>query len=148
MHNYIFIMNEKSKKFNDIQDIIKYLLGEDYYSLNNEEQVIRRYENAFNIIMTLKDKINIVHTLLGTFEDNYSVNPKEYDFKTDFIIDTDITYLLSLARLNQILLLEKINCNRIIPKEFNVNENSQKDNYIVVNTYANKLMLLNTLQEI
>lgn len=147
MNNYILITNDKNIKFDNIEDIMKHLLGDDYYTLSEEQRFIRRYENAFNSIMMSGTKENIVHTLLGVIEDNYKAIQKEYNLKTDFIIDTDITYLLSLCRLNKFLLLEKVDSNNIIPKDFDKEHVIIENNFIIINKYINRLMIHHTLQE-
>lgn len=148
MNNYILITNDKNMKFNNIEDMIKYLLGDDYYSLSEEQKFIRRYENAFNSIMMSGTKDNIVHTLLGVIKDDYNAIRKEYNLKTDFIIDTDLTYLLSLCRLNKHLLLEKLDLNNIIPKDFEKEHVIVEGNFIILNKYINRLMVHHTLLEL
>lgn len=148
MKNYIVIKDKETKQFIDIEDIMKYLLGSEYYKLFDEEKLIRRYEEAFRYNMFLNEKVNIVHSELGVFEDNYKIKKKMYDIKKDFFIDNDITYLLSLCRFNEFLLLEKISCKGIVIQELNIDNDNEKDNYIILNKYLDKLLVCHLLQKI
>lgn len=128
MKNLIFIYDGKNEEFDTLEELEKFIIGD-----NVEDISEILYKKAFPI-----SKLHNVQ-IYNTKEGIYNFNNKTMELKTPIIIDNVKTYLLSLCRLNVVMLLEKRGAN-ILTKNINVPEN--KDNYIVINSFANEILSL------
>jgi len=108
-------------KCNSLEAVVRTLLDNNYYKMSKSEkkEVIERKASAnatLNCGVRLED--------------------------SDFVLDNEVTYILSLLKYNIVYLLERAD-NRVLTKDIDVPE--QPNNYVVVNKYAD--ILLNNYQK-
>ena len=122
----IIVENGKEIQCNTLEDVVKTLIDENYYNMTpfqkTEKMKMKALSNCIN------NKKEVVQEL--------PVNAKE-SIQDKFIIQDEITYILSLLTTNNILLLERKDSN-IFTKD--LNKENIKDNYIIVNTFAKELL--------
>ena len=111
MDNLIVIEGKEKYMFNNIEELVKALVSEDFYELN-DAQKLELLEMRAIANTGLKKDIN-------------------------FLLKDEYTYILSLAKYNRIMLLEKVDA-KIFGKY--IDNIDTEDNYIVVNKLADKIM--------
>lgn len=146
MYSYVLLKDGKTLSFENIKDLSKYFFGEEYLMLSEEEKISKRYENAFTLKMLDKKDFQIVHTQIGIFDENYKIQTKKYNLKEDFIIDTDITYILSICKTKKYILLEKNDVKNILLEGLKLDLNFPEDEYIMINKYIDKLKFVHSLK--
>ena len=125
LNNLILIENGKYKQFSSEIELVEYLFGDQYYSLSQKEKQDLMELNALSRIHGTNLKIS------------KSKPEKEENIANKFVIYNEKTFVLSLLRTNQVTLLEKRDSN-IYTK--NMDKADIQDNYIIVNTFAEKLL--------
>lgn len=135
MKNLILISDGKYFEFDSIEGLREFIIPH-YKELSKEEITNYLYEKAFGFSMI--NDLSIVETSKGTFGGNYEIEKETFELNNAIIIDNVDTYILSLCKYNAITLLEEHN-NRNYTK--NIQADIGKDNYIVVNAYANDLLM-------
>lgn len=123
MKNIIVITDKNSCMINTKEELIELFLGYDYFTLSNEKRKERLLEKAS---LYSFNNINLVK-----LDDNY--NKKD----PYILIDNEINFILSLLKLNNIIILEKRNSNVFI-KDFMKNDTT--DNYFIINNYIDKIL--------
>ena len=126
MKNLILMYEGKTEEFDTFEEIEKFVIGN---NCGNVSEIL--YKKAF-LISKLYD-VQIYNTKKGIHDLSSSVTK----LNNPIIIDSVKTYILSLCRLNNIMLLEKRGTG-ILTKNINVPPN--EDNYIVINSYANEIL--------
>lgn len=122
----IFIENGVIEQFNTLSELVRSLIDENFYNMNEEERVKIMEKKALKNCLNTKKKVTMQTQLDGDIEDK-------------FIIKDEITYILSLLTTNKVQLLEKKDRNDdIFTKGIEVK--NPKNNYIIVNKYANQLL--------
>lgn len=118
LNNFILIENGKEYQCNKIEEIVRLLLGDDYYN---------KTEDKKRETMELKATAN------------YAIEKINHNWKdeNEFILKDEITYILSLLRLNNLILLEKRDSN-ILTKT--IDKSNIQDEYIIVNKWADSLL--------
>jgi|GEM_PF-780501 len=139
MKNLIVLFKDKKYEINNIEEAINLFFDEEYINLSNEEKVVLRYKKAFGICK-LKN-IDLVDTKIGTLGDNGIVIKRDYDILKSFIIDNEKTYMLSLCKFYDMVILEKKDSN--ILNNSNITNIDEADNYVVINKFVNELLLIN-----
>lgn len=135
MKNLILITDGKRCEFDNIDELRKFIVPE-IENISREELNNYFYEKVFGF--SILNNVQIVNSTKGVYGDNYEIENKKIDFRNAIIIDNIDTYILSLCKYNVITLLEEKE-NRFFTKDIQVELG--KDNYIVVNAYANELLL-------
>ena len=124
-NNIILIENENDIKCDTKEQVVKILLGEDYYNLSEEDKVermeIRAIANSIN-----NPKIRIIKK-----------GEKIDSLENVFVIYDEITYIYSLLITNNITMLEKTK-EEIFTKGLDKTELTK--NYIIVNKFAKELL--------
>lgn len=143
MENIIIIENSKKYFIKDKTELFEYFFGKDYNKLSFNEKYKIRFEKAYGFV--IKNDLELVDTRVGVLSGEAEVIAKRYDFSKAFIIDNEITFILSLCKFEQILLLEKLNNKDkifVIDDILNLKENLE-NGYVIVNKFIDKLLLLN-----
>lgn len=109
-HNYIIIEGEKDIRCQTIEDVVRVLVDERYYEMPDQQK---------KEVLDRKAAANSLNT----------------DQK--FVLDDEITYVLSLLRNEIVYLLEYMG-HRELTKDIDCPENGK--NYIVVNNFADRLL--------
>lgn len=130
LKEFILIENNKYYQFSNIQEIIKYLLGNNYYNLSKDEQINTMKINALLTCSKTQKEIIDINNNIGNIE-----NIENY-----FILYDEITYILSLLLTGKYMLLENKSTNVFI-KDLTINKENLQDNYVIVNKFASKLLL-------
>ena len=120
----IIIEDGKEYQFETLELLVKALITEDFYEIDDKEKKRK---------MRIKAMANCLNNPMEIVEDLAS--GENIDGK--FLIKDEITYILSLLLTNNIMLLERKDAD-IFAK--NINKENMQDNYIIVNAYAKELL--------
>ena len=115
---YIVVEGENDVKCESFEDVVKALVDERYYDMS---------EQARKDTLTRKAAANALNTRFLTNEKDLS----------EFVLDDEVTYVLSLLRQGTVYLLENAN-SRELTKGIDIPENGK--NYVVVNNFADELL--------
>ncbi len=123
----IIIEDDKDYQYSTFEEIVKYLINENYYNLTKQEKE--------NIIMK-KAIENAIDKGLKIIKNKNQI--KEKDLKKSFIIIDEMTVILSIIKdQSKIVLLEKKDSN-IFNKYIKIPNNN--DNYTIINTFATQVL--------
>ena len=121
----IIIENENKIQCDSEEKVIRLLIDKDYYELTEEEKLEKREIKA--IANCLGNKMEVVK----------EIDIDEENIDNKFIITDEMTYVLSLLITNNILILERIDSNIYTGR---IDKSEIKDNYIIVNKFAKRLL--------
>ena len=120
MLNKVIIIEDDNKvQCDSVEEVVKTLIDEKYYELDEIEKLEKREMKA------------IANCINNSFEIVENVNSK--DLENKFVIKDETTYVLSLLIINKIILLERIDSNIYTSS---IDKSNMKDNYIIVNKFA------------
>lgn len=122
----IIIEDENSIQCDTLEEVVKQLIDENFYNLT---------ENEKNNIMKMKAFANCINNNMKILDENEI--KKSDNLAEIFLIKDEITYILSLLKTNNIILLEHKDSD-IFTKE--INKEKLENNYVVVNKFARKLL--------
>lgn len=129
LNKLILIENGQSRQFSKEEDLIKYFLGSGYYNQSEGEKFQQMELNAL---------AKCIGTDMKVVKINRAEAQKEkIDLKNKFIVYDEKTYILSLLLTQRAMLLESIDSNIFTG---NLDKTGITDNYIIVNTFAEKLL--------
>lgn len=118
MKKLIIIEKENKYQFDSIEDLVKELVDENYYNMNQEQKKeILNKKASFNIL----NKIGI----------------KQKEIENKIITTNEYTYILSLSNLDIITILERKDAD-IFLKGWN--KENFEGNYIIINRFAKELL--------
>ena len=120
----IIIENGKEVQCDTLEDLVKILIDENYYNMTEKEKIEK---------MTMKALANTLNNKMEVTQDISKID----NIEEKFIIKDEITYILSLVKTNNVLLLERRDSNILTGS---LNKEYLKDNYIIVNTFAKELL--------
>ena len=124
MLNKVIIIEDDNKvQCDSVEEVVKTLIDEKYYELDEKEKLEKREMKA--IANCINNSLEIVE----------NVNSK--DLENKFVIKDETTYVLSLLIINKIILLERIDSNIYTSS---IDKSNMKDNYIIVNKFAKELL--------
>ena len=124
MLNKVIIIEDDNKvQCDSVEEVVKTLIDETYYELDEKEKLEKREMKA------------IANCINNSFEIVENVNSK--DLENKFVIKDETTYVLSLLIINRIILLERIDSNIYTSS---IDKSNMKDNYIIVNKFAKELL--------
>lgn len=129
MKNLVYIENECSNEFDNLQELYEFIFGKQYFSLTEKEKFIRRYEIAFYKINFYGFDLDIVHTAMGTLGDMYKIKSEKFDLSRAIVIDNEREFLMSLCRFPNITILESKNSDNLLSSK---EKEKYKGNYIVI----------------
>lgn len=134
--NLIINLNKSVYYLDNIKDLINLVFGEEYLKLTKEEQFKIRYKLLFPFSM--EHKYLIVDSYKGIIKDSKKVEDNvNYDINKSFFIDNEVTTILSLCKINQLQILEKVDAD-ILTKD--MNKENIKGNYILLNKFVDELI--------
>lgn len=123
----IIIEDDKDYQCSTFEEIVKYLINENYYNLTKQEKE--------NIIMK-KAIENAIDKGLKIIKNKNQI--KEKDLNKSFIIIDEMTVILSIIKdQSKIVLLERKDSN-IFNKYIKIPNNN--DNYTIINTFATQAL--------
>ena len=108
-----------------MNSLIENFINKNYFNMSKEEKKLELEKKA--IANTIQNNIKVEK--LDEKTSNYDDN--------SFILYDEISYILSMLKFNKLILLERTDAN-IFGKY--INKESIKDNYIIVNKFANEIM--------
>jgi len=106
LKDLILIENDRHNQFSSIEELISFILGDNYYNITDKEKRELMELNARAYCLNTNIKIATLNEL-----NNNNVNNM-------FIIQDEISYILSLLIINRYTLLEKTTSN-IFTSELN-----------------------------
>ena len=117
-YKYIIIEGKNDYKCNRIEDVVRKLVDQNYYELSEIEkkEAIKRKATANILGKNLYSKEN---------------------YLSDFILDNEITYILSLLKMEIIYLLEHRDKRELT---LGIDLPNDSKNYVIVNSYAQELL--------
>jgi len=124
MKDLILIEGNEKYQFDTLEELIETIIHNKYYEMSENVKKEQLELKAFANCM--QENVDIV-----------SKGEKLTSIDGKFIIQDEITYVLSLLLLNKVMLLERTNSN-IFTK--NLDKSNISDNYIIVNHYAEDLL--------
>ena len=125
MENLIVIEGKEKYQYKDLQSLVKNFISQNYYEMSEEEK-----ENEL-------EKKTVANTMLNNIKTKkLEKGITEFD-ENEFVLYDEVTFILSLAKFNKIILLERTDAN-IFGKY--IDKQSFKDNYIIINKFANEIM--------
>lgn len=134
MDNIVIVENYEKYCFKTLEEIVKQFLGEDFYDLNNEEKYKRlRLKTVRNAVFN--NNAPVIDLRKGEKIEN--IENKQY------IVYDEETFILSLAKNNDIVMYEYINANifvKNLDKEEIESLEKLDDDYIIINFCADKLL--------
>ena len=125
MENLIVIEGKEKYQYKDMNSLIENFINKNYFNMSKEEKKLELEKKA--IANTIQNNIKVEK--LDEKTSNYDDN--------SFILYDEISYILSMLKFNKLILLERTDAN-IFGKY--INKESIKDNYIIVNKFANEIM--------
>ena len=130
MENIIIVEEKEKYVFENIEEVVKQFLGKDFYNLNEEEKYKRlRMRTAMNSSFR-----NIPIKDLKKGEKVLDIKEEQY------IVYDEETFLLSLAKNNDIVIYEKENANLFAKNIDKSNLERVAKEYIRINDCANELL--------
>ena len=126
MEKLIVIEGKNTYKYNDIESLVKNFIHPNYYEVTTEQREEELEKKA--VANTTLDNIPIIK-----WKDRNVIK----DISNAMILYDEFTYILSMLQLQKFYLLEAKEAN-IFGKY--INQNDIKDNYIIVNSFANQIM--------
>ena len=130
MKPIIVVENGEKYEYNGIEDMVKALLGENYYNLPENEKIsklrLKTYMNATLRNLPIKDLTN-------------GEKVEEIE-KRQYIILDEITFLLSLAKNNDIVIYENENSEEFANGMDKERLKRIAGNYIRINDCANEIL--------
>ncbi len=134
--NLIINLNKKIYQLDELEDLIILVLGQDYLNLSEIEKFTKRYTSL--LPFSIENKYLLIDSRRGIIKsENIFENQRTYSIVNSLFIDDEIVYFLSLCKINQIQILEKVGAN-IFANNIKINE--IKSNYILINHFADKLL--------
>ena len=134
MDNIVIVENYEKYCFRTLEEVVKQFLGEEFYDLNDKE----KYK-----VLRLKTVRNALFNNNAPVIDLRKDERVEDIKKNQYIVYDEETFLLSLAKNNDIVLYENKNAN-IFVKNLNKEEKETleklDDDYIIVNFCVDKLL--------
>lgn len=125
MKNLIVIEGKEKYQYDDLQSLVKSFISQNYYEMSKEEK--EKELEKKTIANTMLEKIKTLK-----FEKEIT----EID-EDAFILYDEVTFILSLAKFDKIILLERTDAN-IFGKY--IDKQSFEDNYIIINKYADEII--------
>jgi hypothetical protein len=121
----ILIEGNKTYKLQSKKELVKLLLGDNYYNLDKLSKLKLLVQNSY---------LKSANTNLKCSDIS---NYKDIDLSDKFVILDEDTYILSLLRTNRITLLERVDSN-IYTKYLDTSK--IEDNYIIINNFALEIL--------
>lgn len=131
MDNIVIVENNEKYCFKTLEEAVKQFLGEDFYNLNDEE----KYK-----VLRLKTVRNSVFNNNTPVIDLRKGDKLEYVEENQYIIYDEETFLLSLAKNNDIVLYEEINANIFVKNIEKEKLDKLDGDYIIINFCADELL--------
>lgn len=129
LNKIILIENDKSYQFSNEKSLVEHLMGNNYYNQSENEKLEQMQLNA--LAKCLGTNLEILKV------DKENEKKERIDVKNKFVIYDEKTYVLSLLLTQRAMLLESTDSNIFTG---GLDKTEIKDNYIIVNTFAEKLL--------
>lgn len=129
LNKLILIENDKSYQFSNEKSLVEHLMGNNYYNQSENEKLEQMQLNA--LAKCLGTNLEILKV------DKENEKKERIDVKNKFVIYDEKTYVLSLLLTQRAMLLESTDSNIFTG---GLDKTEIKDNYIIVNTFAEKLL--------
>ena len=129
--NLIMILNNEKYQYDGKEELMQSLLGDeenDYNDMSETEKKERRRLKAYINLQGQEEYIT-----------NYkqdSLKKGKFPVNEKFLIDNDDMYIMSLLRMNAMVLLERKEANIFANK---INKEDIDDNFLVLNGYADEI---------
>ena len=126
MNGLTTIISGEENNYDDIKDLVRDVICKNYYELNEKEK--KNELEKRTVANTIEDNIEIVN--LYDTKQNYKEDA--------FILYDEITYILSLAKFNKIVLVEKAEFNYF--SKYIKSIGIEPSKYIIINKFADEIM--------
>ena len=135
----IVAQGKEVMQLDSIEELVDKVLGEEYRELSEKDKLQKRYENA--LLQAMFNNVDIVYSSKGIINKDKTFDKQTpYDINKSFVIDDDFTFLLSLCKVNDLRVLERIDSNIFISDEDREELKNEAGNYIIVNERVDKIM--------
>ena len=126
MNGLTTIISGEENNYDDIKDLVRDVICKNYYELNEEEKKNELEKRA--VANTMVDNIEIIN--LHDTKQNYREDA--------FILYDEITYILSSAKFNKIVLVEKAEFNYF--SKYIKSIEIEPNKYIIINKFADEII--------
>lgn len=134
MDNIVIVENYEKYCFRTLEEVVKQFLGEEFYDLNDKEKYkVLRLKTVRNALFN--NNAPVIDLRKGEKIEN--IENKQY------IVYDEETFILSLAKNNDIVMYEYINANifvKNLDKEGKESLEKLDKDYIIINFCADKLL--------
>lgn len=129
MNNIIMVKDAIDFECNNIEEVVKFIFGKNYYDLNEEEKLKLREFMAYKECLGKNIEIILKRE-----------NINKENINTCFIALDEISYIISLLKYGNLVILEEKNSN-IFSKYINKSSFEKlSKNYIMLNKFANEMI--------
>ena len=135
----IVAQGENVMQLDSIDELVEQVLGEEYRGLSEKEKLQKRYEEA--LLKAMFNKLDIVYSPKGIIKSDRTFDKQTpYQLDKCFVIDDEITFLLSLCKTQDLKVLERIDSNIFISDEDREELKEEEGNYIIVSQRVDQIM--------
>ena len=126
MNGLTTIISGEENNYDDIKNLVRDVICKNYYELNEGKKKNELEKRA--VANTMVDNIEIIN--LHDTKQNYREDA--------FILYDEITYILSLAKFNKIVLVEKAEFNYF--SKYIKSIEIEPNKYIIINKFADEII--------
>ena len=135
----IVAQGKKIIQLESLSELESKIFGKDYKYLNQNEKLQQRYNMA--LPQSIMNNIPIVYTTKGIInKDKIFDSESPYLLEKSIVIDDEITFILSLCKVNNLRILEKEGANIFLTDEEDKNNICKDSNYIFINSKVDEIM--------
>ena len=135
----IVAQGKKIIQLESLSELESKIFGKDYKYLNQNEKLQQRYNMA--LPQSIMNNIPIVYTTKGIInKDKIFDSESPYLLEKSIVIDDEITFILSLCKVNNLRILEKEGANIFLTDEEYKNNICKDSNYIFINSKVDEIM--------
>lgn len=137
--NLIVARGKKMMQMDTLEELIGKVLGDEYKDLNEKEKLQQRYKNA--LFQAMFNNMDIVYSPKGIVKKDKTFDKeKQYEIEKSFVIDDEITYLLSLCKVNDLKILEREDSSIFLSDEDRKDLEGEEGNYVFINKRVDQIM--------
>ena len=136
--NLIIIEGKNEVQIDTLEELEEIFFGKEYASKEENDKLKDRYAKIYPYSLLAKKNVYLdMETLI---ERGKLKKVENIDINNGLFINNDINFFLSLCKVDQIQILEKIESN-IFTGE--IDKTKMKGNYVSVNIFANEIITKN-----
>lgn len=137
--NLIVAQGKNIMQINTLEELIDRIFGKSYKNLTEKEKLQERYSKS--LFQAMLNNMAVVYSPKGIIKKDKTFDKQTpYKLEESFIIDDEITYLLSLCKVNDLRILEKEDSNIFLSDEDIKELDGEQGNYIFINKRVDQII--------